>query len=388
MDFLTAQEMAKKWGITPRQVQRLIAGGRIPGAKRLGHSWIIPADSEKPLDPRKARKTAVPLYPEFSILPALYLHGGSLTAAVDRCKSEEERTLLEANLAHLRGEPEEVRRLATPLCGEATPPQLRLGSELMRGIAALWLGDALAWKEVMQELTALTVPPFMQREKEFVIAALNAGLHGQNVYPKWLEIGAFTGLSPALFPAARWVYTSILYTKWKEVDLLAVAEPMIAECRREQSDLCEIYLRLIAAAACHDHEQVARAQEHIDEAAALAQPLGLIAPFVEYRHILFSVMDPRLKEKYPEMLSIIKKKMPLFLDHWTRVYNGIWEKPMADELTPREFEACMLAVRGMQINEIANRMGISRNSVKKYLNTAYDKLSVEKRHQLSWFIHP
>ena len=51
MEYLTVTEIAEKWGVTPRQVQRLLAAGRIPFAKKHGKSYMIPADAKKPDDP-------------------------------------------------------------------------------------------------------------------------------------------------------------------------------------------------------------------------------------------------------------------------------------------------------------------------------------------------
>ena len=55
MSGLTTKEAAEKWGVTPRQVQLLCAKGRIPGALRFGHAWIIPADAPKPSDGRRKK---------------------------------------------------------------------------------------------------------------------------------------------------------------------------------------------------------------------------------------------------------------------------------------------------------------------------------------------
>ena len=55
MNGMTAKEAAEKWCITPRQVQLLCANGRIPGAVRFGHAWVIPSDAEKPKDGRSDR---------------------------------------------------------------------------------------------------------------------------------------------------------------------------------------------------------------------------------------------------------------------------------------------------------------------------------------------
>ena len=52
MEYLTIQEVAEKWGITTRRIQVLCSKGRLPGAKKFGRQWAIPADTEKPNDAR------------------------------------------------------------------------------------------------------------------------------------------------------------------------------------------------------------------------------------------------------------------------------------------------------------------------------------------------
>lgn len=50
--YLSAQDVSDKWGITKRRVQNLCVANRIPGAFRLGNMWVIPADASKPKDAR------------------------------------------------------------------------------------------------------------------------------------------------------------------------------------------------------------------------------------------------------------------------------------------------------------------------------------------------
>jgi hypothetical protein len=52
MNFISAQEAAKKWGISKRRVQILCAHHRIPGAVRIGNMWVIPGNAKKPIDGR------------------------------------------------------------------------------------------------------------------------------------------------------------------------------------------------------------------------------------------------------------------------------------------------------------------------------------------------
>lgn len=48
MDYLTVRETAETWNLSLRTVQQLCAQGRIPGAKKFGKFWAIPAGAAKP----------------------------------------------------------------------------------------------------------------------------------------------------------------------------------------------------------------------------------------------------------------------------------------------------------------------------------------------------
>ena len=52
MEYITASQAAKKWGISQRRVQVLCAEGRIEGVFKLGEAWAIPSDTNKPMDSR------------------------------------------------------------------------------------------------------------------------------------------------------------------------------------------------------------------------------------------------------------------------------------------------------------------------------------------------
>ena len=56
MDFLTSAECAEKWNVSQRRVATYCKEGRIKGAVLRGRMWLIPADAEKPDDPRRVRK--------------------------------------------------------------------------------------------------------------------------------------------------------------------------------------------------------------------------------------------------------------------------------------------------------------------------------------------
>lgn len=52
MNFISAQEVSDKWGISKRRVQVLCASNRIKNAEKIGNMWVIPSDATKPEDAR------------------------------------------------------------------------------------------------------------------------------------------------------------------------------------------------------------------------------------------------------------------------------------------------------------------------------------------------
>jgi hypothetical protein len=56
VEYLTALEIANKWNISSRMVAYYCENGRINGAVKKGKTWIIPVNSEKPVDKRYSKK--------------------------------------------------------------------------------------------------------------------------------------------------------------------------------------------------------------------------------------------------------------------------------------------------------------------------------------------
>ena len=52
VEFMTTKEAVEKWNISERRIRQLLQDGRIEGAVKVGNSWNIPIDAEKPVDKR------------------------------------------------------------------------------------------------------------------------------------------------------------------------------------------------------------------------------------------------------------------------------------------------------------------------------------------------
>lgn len=52
-EYMTAQEVAEKWNVSLRWVQRLCKENRIEGAMNINRVWLIPRSAKKPDDARR-----------------------------------------------------------------------------------------------------------------------------------------------------------------------------------------------------------------------------------------------------------------------------------------------------------------------------------------------
>ena len=93
-------------GVSIRYVQHLLSENRILGARKYGASWQIPADGEKPKDPRKERKSAQKQgYMFYSFAPILK-SGHNIIQE----QPEQLHQLISAYYAYYRGEYEPAKR--------------------------------------------------------------------------------------------------------------------------------------------------------------------------------------------------------------------------------------------------------------------------------------
>ena len=62
--YVTAKEMAERWGVSVRQVQFWCSDEKIEGVVLFGRSWAIPENSQKPtrtVNTKPGRKPKQPL---------------------------------------------------------------------------------------------------------------------------------------------------------------------------------------------------------------------------------------------------------------------------------------------------------------------------------------
>lgn len=145
-DYISVAEAARRWGVTPRQVQRLLAEKRIPGARRHGRAWLIPRTADKPEDNRQNRRARAGagdlIYDMGCAMPLLcgVFEAGKCRAAI-AALPDPARRLAEAELCLYTARADETVQLCAGLL-DADDVCLRLSALLLTALGSVACGDA------------------------------------------------------------------------------------------------------------------------------------------------------------------------------------------------------------------------------------------------------
>lgn len=397
MDYLTVQQTAEKWNLSVRTVQQFCSQGRIPGAQKFGKSWAIPADAEKPKDPRLEQRPIPEVLPGSGLLDRTNLmplmntpfQPGQCLAAVRSMTKGVQRDIALAEYNYFSGKPEEAARKAAAYL-TSKDMGARLSACLIYAYANLSIGEIRLAKFALGELNAALIAagkqsPQFQAASAFVAAAGAVLLHLP--LPKGLQTTEnFLPLLPmGLRAFALYVQAHYLYLKKDYGHSAGTVEATLA-MGAERYPIPAIYLHLVAVMDYISLRQTEMAKAHLLSAWALARPDDLIEGLGEHHGLLGGMLEAVIKPEWPEDFKRIIAITYRFSAGWRKVHNPETGHDVADDLTTTEFAASMLAARGWTNQEIADHMHISPNTVKRYISTAMEKLHIRHRQELKQFM--
>lgn len=334
MDYLTVRETAKKWNLSPRMVQQFCTAGRIPGARKFGSAWAIPAAAEKPQDPRLVPKQepAAGLLDHTNLMPLMNtpFQPGKCLAAVEAMEPGPRRDIAQAEYYYFTGRPEQAARAA---------------GAFMAATSAV--------------LLHLPLPRTLPSMKEF-LPLLPTGLR------------AF-----ALYVQAHYLYLKRGYAQ--SIGVVETALTMGAE----RYPIPAIYLHLMAVMDYMRLKKTQPAQEHLLAAWEIARPDDLLEGFGEHHGLLGAMLEAVIKPRWPEDFKRIIDITYRFSEGWRHIHNPDTGQQVAGNLTTTEFAVAMLVAQDWTAEEIAAHMGVSVSTIKRHQAQIRKKLRLKNRQELA-----
>jgi DNA-binding CsgD family transcriptional regulator len=404
MEYLKIEQIAKKWDISIRRVQLLCAEGKIEGAVRFGRAWMIPKNSQKPIDGRtKAGRSLVnedmplPRKTPFLYMSDLYSTPGTADEVGESLGyNHEARILFDAEVAYSRGDIDKVYESANYLLGKHSGFYAVLSAGMLLAQCAIWKGDISMWRRAKVHIAEAPAKNDIDRDlMQLALSAVDTMIYNVESFPKWFTKGDFEPIHKDAYPAAKVYYAKYLYAFGYAVAMGLVkvegthglyimsvisyaVEPMISWARANQTVMSEIYLRLTCAAIYHNCGKDEDAIHHIDKAIRLALPDKLYGVLAEYCRALETLMEGRLCKIDRDAWQAVQKLYKVYNNGWSRLSGTVRGKNILTTLTAKEREVAKLAAFGLGNQEIADKLNMSVPIVKQAIRIVSEKSGLSR----------
>jgi DNA-binding CsgD family transcriptional regulator len=392
MEYISAIEASEKWGVSLRQVQRLLADNRIPRAKKYGRSWMIPFDAEKPVDPRKEKKP-----PEESPPSELAHMIGATSvpmptsdpdAILKIVKEERSRLQYEIELSYLRGDFVHAMR-----CCDKTERDeaARLRASLVAVAAAISLGDYPAYRKIeayLKSCVGAGRDSDSSAVAELALASVTVSVTAPDMVPRWLSEGDFSAFPAQVKPQ----YMLYLRAKYficigKYEIALAVAQTALTFGSPEwEVTFPEIYLRIVCALTCHCLGRGNEARRRLLEAMRIALPHGFVTPFAEHISDFGGLMEQCLEEAFPDCCDAVTGQWKRTVKNWITFHNHFAKDNITSILSLRECHLAQLVAQRVPYTKIAKQFNISVGRLKNIMLKIYEKLFISSRDELAQYV--
>lgn len=396
--YLSIREAAEKWGVSGRRINQYCSEGRIPGAQRFGKSWAIPADAEKPEDPRRTRQqtkstpaeaASGSLLDHADLMPLMNASfaPGHCRETMEAMAVGPQRDIAKAEYYYFSGRPEAAADTAESYL-TSSDMGARLSACLLYAYSNLSIGEIPRARFALGELNASLAAAGEQSPQLRAASAFIASTGAVLLHLPLPEVESFLPLlPPGLRAFALYVQAHYLYLKEEYARSAGIVEATLA-MGAARYPIPAIYLNLVAVMDYMSLKQPDRAEAHLLTAWEIARPDDLIEGFGEHHGLLGAMLEAVIKPNWPKDFKRIIDITYRFSSGWRRVHNPITGHDVADDLTTTEFAMAMLAARGWTNQEIAEHLHISVNTVKSHISEAMRKLNVETRKELKQYMLP
>ncbi len=394
MEYESAHEAAERLKVTPRAVQKWAAGGKIPGAKRIGRTWAIPRSwslsetvSDKEAEAPQSAQTLSQHAP-LPLLSSAFPIGGALEF-IDSLTDADDRAIATAEYYYYTGQPEKAADLAA-LYLENADMALRFSAGFVCTFANLSCGRAhltkFAIESVLTELKRkLQFDPDSRKYAIGVLTAVTGSVLLHISVPEIPPLQEYIRYLPG--GLKLWACYVLAYRAMKEgkADTALSIVDIALAVKTEDYPVAEVYCRMVEAAALMQKKYIDEARACLLRAWKFAKADGWIMPFGSHQSLLHGIPEMTIKQEFPNDYKRIHDIGARFNAGWRQLRNADHDLTTA-RLTHMEFVVAMLVARGWTMREIAAHLQISERTVGNYMATVYSTLGINNRKGLTQYM--
>jgi excisionase family DNA binding protein len=383
MEYLTAAEIAERWGVSQRQVQRLLSDGRVQDARQFGKRFLIPADAKKPEDLRRRKHAPPPnrLFDDFEdVINATYVlwPDDDPDRAAGLVRDERLRVLPEMSIAYLRGGFEQIIRSYDDIEESGS---VKLCAAHVAIAAAINIGDYPFFMHIESYLRRVATDGNVSRAvaayAELGLVSAYASAAALDMTPTWFKDGDFSALPWVVRQAATFVRVRFFQWMKNYEAMLATAQTAIGMGTSPPGvSFFDAYLLQLCAAACYALGRIDDAEAYLRAAMAGSLRYGFTTPLADGVHACGGLVEKLLKREYPEHFDAVVGQARRAIPNWIAFHNLFTKESITQILSIRDYQIALLAARGVPNRRIAEHFNISQGTLNNRMQVIYELLFI------------
>ncbi len=381
MDFEPVASAAERMGVTVRAVQKWAASGKIPGAIKMGGTWMIPVNAENVSKPR------------FEIpMPVMNLEFplGQCDEFINGFSDKDLRNIACAEYYYFKGNNEEAAKIAEKYLS-SNRPALRFSAAFVCAFANLSLGhlhlahyamdqvlemiDEMGEDEVSKEIEAIGI--LTQTAIGVILHIPEKSNLPLEDYVKYIPGG--------LKMFALYVLSHRAYSKKDYSRAIGIAETALM-CSHKIFPVGFIYCHIMAAVCCSNIGENERAKDHLRKAWGYAEKDGITGPFAEHFEMKAELTEEVIRNESPLAYAEILVASNRFFAGWKKTHRRVADKNLSDKLTQAETTVAMLYHRNWNLGDIAEHMQLPERTVLNHIQIIFAKLGVSNKEEFEQYM--
>lgn len=391
MEYITTKEASAKWGISTIRITVLANEGRIPGAQRLGKSWLIPANATKPpaRKPNHSGSCSKKTKENNSFSFPLYHFRPDWSYIMDSQLSDQQQRLLSAETAILECRYADAYPILKDLLTAPDDIMIEIGCLWNAGICCICENKPEDFSKIYFRLQILLSEDFPHRNDLVIIfdylktyvetmsSAANYDSHNANIHNQCLpllcmQIGYSHLTNEALNPdSADTTMLELNLRLLENTSAVIVMESM------------HLYLLGIYYFRQHKEDAV----KHAKIAVRIAYENKYYLPLISFFRYFATILSPILAQYPEDFQNHIHELATQYEENFAALLSSISEYSVISKLTNEDQPYINAVLIGLPNTAIADKLGVSPRTVKRRLEIICEKLGVHNKKDLKDYLH-
>lgn len=388
MEYISTKEASEKWGISTTRITILANQGRIPGAQRLGKSWLIPAGATKPSERKSTPSKHVQQDPsEFSF--PLYYFRPDWNQTKEAQLSEQQYSLLLAEKAVLECRFSDAFSHLVPILNAPEDVVTEIGGLWNAGLCCIALNMPNDFSKYYLRLQLLLASDFPHRNDLVIVLeslktyveslgavsqsdTFNMDIHDQALPLSCLQVG-YTNLSKeAMEPGSANTALLELNLRFLQTTSSVISMEMM-HCY-----LLGIYF------IRQDYES---ADRHANAIVQIAFENKLYFPLISFYRYFATILSPVIEQYPKDFQNLCNEMIAKYNENFSAFFSSIDEFAIISQFTDADYPFIYATLMDLPNSAIADKLGVSEQTVKRRLTKIYDLMGVSSKKEMKEYLH-